>query len=49
MHSDKTSQPQMIPEMFHAKDTIEGNGHENWSLISLLPLQIGQIEGGMMV
>lgn len=49
MHSDKTSQPQMIPEMFHAKDTIEGNGHENWSLISLLPLQIGQIEGGMIL
>lgn len=41
-HSDKTNQPQTISKTFHAKGTIGGNGHENWSLIRLLPLLIGQ-------
>lgn len=40
-HSDKTNQPQTITKTFQAKGTIGGNGHENWSLIRLLPLLIG--------
>lgn len=39
--SDKTDQPQTISKGFSAKGTIGGNGHENWSLIRLLPFLIG--------
>ncbi|KAK7921877.1 hypothetical protein WMY93_008779 [Mugilogobius chulae] len=41
-HTDKTNQPQPIPKTFHAKGTIGGNGHENWTLLRLLPLMIGR-------
>ena len=40
--SDKTDQPQPIARGFAKKGTIGGNGHENWALIRLLPLLIGQ-------
>lgn len=39
--SDKTNQPQLIPKNFASKATIGGNGHENWTLLRLLPLLIG--------
>lgn len=39
--SDKVDQPQKIPKGFISKGTIGGNGHENWSLLRLLPLMIG--------
>lgn len=38
--SDRVNQPQKIPMTFHAKRTIGGNGHENWTLLHLLPLMI---------
>lgn len=41
-HSDKTNQPQVISKIFQAKGTVGGNGHENWSLIRLIPLLIDQ-------
>lgn len=40
--SDSTNQPQLIPKTFSSKSTIGGNGHENWTLLRLLPLLIGQ-------
>lgn len=40
--SDRTNQPQLIPKTFSSKSTIGGNGHENWTLLRLLPLFIGQ-------
>lgn len=40
--SDKADQPQIIPKTFSSKRTIAGNGHENWSLLRLLPLMIGR-------
>jgi len=39
--SDKTNRPQPIPKAFATKRTIGGNGHENWTLLRLLPLLIG--------
>ncbi|XP_049330956.1 uncharacterized protein LOC125799085 isoform X2 [Astyanax mexicanus] len=39
--SDKTNKPQAIPKAFTLKGTIGGNGHENWTLLRLLPLLIG--------
>ncbi len=39
--SDKTNRPQQIPKAFATKGTIGGNGHENWTLLRLLPLLIG--------
>lgn len=36
-----SDRPQPIPKTFSSKKTIGGNGHENWSLIILLPLMIG--------
>lgn len=41
-YSDRTNQPQLIPKTFSSKSTIGGNGHENWTLLRLLPLLIGQ-------
>lgn len=38
---DKTDQPQLIAHGFSTKGTIGGNGHENWTLLRLLPLIIG--------
>jgi hypothetical protein len=39
--SDRTDQPQPIPKSYTSKQTIGGNGHENWALLRLLPLLIG--------
>lgn len=39
--SDKTNSPQRIPVNFHLTGTIGGNGHENWTLLRLLPIIIG--------
>lgn len=39
---DKTDCPQAIPIRFSARRSIGGNAHENWTLIRLLPLLIGQ-------
>ena len=41
--SDKTNCPQKIPVNFHLVGTIGGNGHENWTLLRLLPLIIGEV------
>lgn len=38
--SDKTGAPQQVPLNFAAKKRVGGNGHENWSLLRLLPLII---------
>lgn len=35
------NKPQKIPKSSFAKGTISGNGHENWTLLRLLPLMIG--------
>lgn len=39
---DKTDCPQAIPITFSTRRSIGGNAHENWTLIRLLPLLIGQ-------
>lgn len=39
--TDKTNQPQKTGKGFSPKGTIGGNGHENWSVIRLIPLYIG--------
>lgn len=39
--SDKTNQPQPIPKAFASKGTSGGNGHENSTLLRLLPLILG--------
>lgn len=45
--SDKANQPQIISKTFNSKGTTGGNGHENWSLLRLLPLMIGyNVPGG---
>lgn len=40
-HSDKVDRPHPIPQNFASRGTIGGNGHENQSLLKLLPLLIG--------
>ncbi len=40
---DKTNRPHVIPQSFTSSKSIGGNAHENWSLLRLLPLIIGQI------
>lgn len=40
-HSDKLDRPKPIPQNFSTRGTIGGNGHENQSLLKLLPLLIG--------
>lgn len=40
-NSDKINSPQMITKAALSKDSVRGNGHENWCLIRLLPLLIG--------
>lgn len=40
-HSDKVDKPHQIPKMFIAHGTIGGNGHENATLLLLLPLLVG--------
>lgn len=39
--NDRTDRSQMISKRFSTKGTIGGNSHENWCLIRLLPLLIG--------
>lgn len=41
--SDKTNCPQKITEKILVCETIGGNGHENWTLLRLLPLLIGDV------
>lgn len=41
--SDKTNRPQKIPKTFKLKGSIGGNGHENWTLLRLLPFMIGHL------
>lgn len=40
-HTDKTDKPKPISKNLAAKKTIGGNGHENGTLLRLLPLLIG--------
>lgn len=42
LFSDKTNRPNKIPQSFSSNGTIGGNGHENWTLLRLLPLMIGE-------
>lgn len=39
---DKTNRPHAVPQSFTSSKSIGGNAHENWSLLRLLPLIIGQ-------
>ena len=39
--SDKSNRPQAIPKAFRLNGTVGGHGHENWALLRLLPLLIG--------
>ncbi|XP_034546085.1 uncharacterized protein LOC117817472 isoform X1 [Notolabrus celidotus] len=41
--SDKTNRPQKLSEKVLVSETIGGNGHENWTLLRLLPLLIGDV------
>lgn len=41
--SDKTNRPQRIPHTFRINGSIGGNGHENWTLLRLLPLMISEL------
>lgn len=38
---DKTNRPHIVPQTFLSKNTIGGNAAENWTLLRLLPLMIG--------
>lgn len=40
-HSNRLDKPQVIPKNFAAKLSIVGNGHENSTLLRLLPLMVG--------
>ncbi|KAK0148422.1 hypothetical protein N1851_011247 [Merluccius polli] len=40
-HSDKVDRPHPIPQTFVSRGTIGGNGHDNHTLLRLLPLLIG--------
>lgn len=40
-HSDKVNRPHPIPQNFVSRGTIGGNGHENHTLLRLLPALIG--------
>lgn len=37
------NRPQKISKFSFSKATIGGNGHENWTLLQLLPLMIGTL------
>ncbi len=41
--SDKTNRPQRLTQTFKVNGTIGGNGHENWTLLRLLPLMVGHL------
>lgn len=40
--SDKVNKPKAISTSSFSKGTIGGNAHKNWTLLTLLPLIIGQ-------
>lgn len=40
-HTDKINKPHPVPKTFMARGTIGGNGHENATLLTLLPLLVG--------
>lgn len=40
-HSDRLDKPQPIPKNFASKLSIGGNGHENSTLLRLIPLMVG--------
>ena len=40
-HSDKVDRPHTVPQNFASRGTICGNGHENHTLLRLLPVLIG--------
>ena len=40
-HTDKVDRPQPIPKTFITRGTIGGNGHENATVLRLLPLFVG--------
>ena len=40
---DKTNRPHLLPRTFQSKKTIGGNAHENWCLLRLLPLIVGNL------
>ncbi len=40
---DKTNKPHSIPYTYASKKSIGGNAHENWNLLRLLPLIIGDL------
>ncbi|RXN04057.1 gypsy retrotransposon integrase 1-like protein [Labeo rohita] len=42
-HADKSDKPHPIPKNFAGKKTIGGNGHENLTLLRLLPLMDGNM------
>ncbi|XP_051786106.1 uncharacterized protein LOC127528849 [Erpetoichthys calabaricus] len=41
--ADSVNRPQKISKTFKVSRTIGGNGHENWTLLRLLPLMIGHL------
>ncbi len=41
--TDKTNKPHVIPHNIASRNTIGGNGHENWTLLRLLPLMLGHL------
>lgn len=41
--TDKTNKPHVIAHNFSSRKNIGGNGHENWTLLRLLPLMIGHL------
>lgn len=46
LFSDKTNCPDRVPpsfRVFRIRGSIGGNGHENWTLLRLLPLIIGEL------
>lgn len=42
-HTDKVDRPHPIPKTFLSRGTIGGNGHENATLLRLLPLLVGSV------
>jgi len=42
-HTDKVNRPQTIPKTYLSRGTIGGNGHENATLLRLLPLLVGSV------
>ncbi len=41
--TDKTNKPHVMPHNIASRNTIGGNGHENWTLLRLLPLMLGHL------